>query len=85
MLTDNDGVIHKSYSLYRSLIFDHEIANESSMYHLCEGAWYKVNKEFADRIRTFIDSKCEDTDLEPYHHDEESNGNFVYRRDYGLA
>lgn len=78
ILTDTEGVPDKSYGLYRSLIFDIEPAGEDSIYHLCEGGWYKVEKAFATRLRTYLDAKCEPTDLDPYDHDVLSKGKRVY-------
>lgn len=78
VLTDTDGYANKSYSLYRSMLFDVELANEDAIYHLCEGAWYKVEKSFVTRLRTYLDAKCELTDLSPYDHDAVNNGKRIY-------
>ncbi|WP_316228816.1 DUF6119 family protein [Bradyrhizobium sp. SZCCHNR1070] len=78
ILTDTEGVADKSYGLYRSLIFDVEPEGEDAIYHLCEGGWYKVERGFAARLRDYLDSKCELTDLSPYNHDVQSNGQLVY-------
>lgn len=78
ILTDTEGVPDKSYGLYRSLLFDVEPAGEDAIYHLCEGAWYKVEKAFATRLRTYLDAKCEPTDLSPYDHDVMKKGKRVY-------
>ncbi len=78
VLTDTEGVPDKSYGLYRSLIFDTEPAGDDAIYHLCEGAWYKVEKAFATRLRTYLDAKCEPTDLAPHNHDVMSKGKRVY-------
>lgn len=78
ILTDTEGVADKSFGLYRSLIFDVEPAGENAIYHLCEGAWYKVELAFATRLRTYLDAKCEPTDLSPYNHDATSKGKLVY-------
>jgi uncharacterized protein (TIGR04141 family) len=78
ILTDTEGTPDKSYGLYRSLIFDVEPEGEDAMYHLCEGAWYRVEKVFATRIRTYLDARCEPTDLPPYNHDVISKGKLIY-------
>lgn len=78
ILTDTEGVPDKSYGLYRSVLFDIEPPGEDSIYHLCEGAWYKVEKTFATRLRTYLDAKCEPTDLSPYDHDVINKGKRVY-------
>jgi uncharacterized protein (TIGR04141 family) len=78
VLTDTEGVHDKSYGLYRSLIFDVELPDEDAIYHLCEGAWYKVEKSFATRLKTYLDAKCEPSDLSPYDHDVMRKGKRVY-------
>ena len=78
MLTDVDGNPGQSYSLYRALLFDVEPDGEQVVYHLCEGAWYRVEKSFIDRLKTYLDQKCEDTDLCPYNHDGVKEGKAVY-------
>jgi uncharacterized protein (TIGR04141 family) len=78
ILTNTEGVPEKSYGLYRSVIFDIEPEGEDSIYHLCEGAWYKVERAFATRLRTYLDAKCEPTDLAPYDHDVLDKGKRVY-------
>lgn len=44
MLTDVDGSPGRSYSIYRTLIFDAEPVGEQVIYHLCEGNWYRAEK-----------------------------------------
>lgn len=78
LLTDTDGVPDGSYSLYRSMIFDVEPAAGDTVYHLCEGAWYKVERAFATRLRDYLDAKCEVTDLAAYNHDVINKGKLVY-------
>ncbi|EAV44222.1 hypothetical protein SIAM614_15525 [Stappia aggregata IAM 12614] len=78
LLTDVDGAPGRSYGLYRSLIFDTEPADERVMYHLNEGDWYKAEKSFLRRLKTYLDAKCEVTDLCPYDHDGEKDGKAVY-------
>ncbi|MGZ9724028.1 DUF6119 family protein [Rhizobium miluonense] len=78
ILTDTEGSPDKSYGLYRSVIFDVEPGDEESIYHLCEGAWYKVERAFATRLKTYLDAKCEPTDLGPYNHDVIKKGKRVY-------
>ena len=44
VLTDADGRPDASYSIYRALMFDAEPGGEQVIYHLCEGNWYKAEK-----------------------------------------
>ncbi|NPU15163.1 TIGR04141 family sporadically distributed protein [Bradyrhizobium sp. 83002] len=86
ILTDTEGVPDKSYGLYRSLIFDIQLEGEGAIYHLCEGAWYKVERAFAARLRDYLDAKWEPTDLSAYDHDVQSNGKLIYSEEnYNIA
>lgn len=70
MLTDVDGAPGRSYSVYRSLIYDGEPLGEGIVYHLCEGKWYRVEKSYIERLKNYLDAKCFDSDLPPYNHDD---------------
>lgn len=78
MLTDGGGAAGPSYNVYRSLIFDVEPGDVAVIYHLCEGDWYKVEKSYVERLKTYLDQKCEESDLCPYNHDSTENGKAVY-------
>lgn len=78
MLTDVDGAPGRSYSVYRSLIFDGEIAAEGLIYHLCEGKWYRVEQSYIERLKNYLDAKCVDADIPPYNHDVVKDGKTVY-------
>lgn len=78
ILTDVEGSPRGSYGLYRSLIFDTEVDGESVVYHLNEGDWYKAEKSFVERLATYLNNKCETTDLCPYDHDGKKNRKAVY-------
>lgn len=78
VLTDVEGSPGRSYGLYRSLIFDTAPPDENVIYHLNEGDWYKAEKNFVERLKVYLDAKCEATDLCPYNHDGVKNGKAVY-------
>jgi uncharacterized protein (TIGR04141 family) len=78
MLTDVDGAPGRTYSVYRSLIYDGQPAGEELVYHLCEGSWYRVEKSYIDRLRDYLDAKCQDSDLPPYNHDVVKDGKAIY-------
>lgn len=78
MLTDSDGTAGPTYSIYRSVIFDVEPNGEDVIYHLCEGEWYRAEKAFVDRLRNYLDARCEANPLCPYDHDEEKDGKRAY-------
>jgi uncharacterized protein (TIGR04141 family) len=86
LLTDVEGTVSQSYNLYRTLIFEIELAQEQVIYHLCEGGWYKVEKSYVERLMIYIDKKCADSDLCPYNHDVIKDGKAVYSEEnYNLA
>lgn len=78
ILTDSDGSPGDSYSIYRSFLFETVLAGDGSSYHLCEGGWYKVDSGYVQRLKAYLDAKCEDTDLCPYNHDELTGGKRTY-------
>lgn len=78
ILCDVEGVPSRSYGFYRSLVFDAAPADQSVVYHLNEGDWYKAEKSFVARLKTYLDAKCETTDLCPYNHDDINDGKSVY-------
>jgi uncharacterized protein (TIGR04141 family) len=79
ILTDVDGSQRQGYSIYRSLIYDGEIKGDDYVYHLCEGKWYRVEKSYISRLKSYLDPKCVDADLPSYDHDSvDKNGKAVY-------
>lgn len=78
LLTDAEGRPDKSYSIYRSLIMDTAIDKDDAVYHLCDGSWYRVEKSFIERIKKYLDDRCEASELCAYNHDDEKNGIKVY-------
>lgn len=78
ILTDVEGAPGRTYGVFRSLIFDAEPQGEAVLYHLNEGDWYKAEKSFVARLKTYLDAKCEATDLCPYNHDGVKDGKAVY-------
>ncbi|MFJ5457164.1 TIGR04141 family sporadically distributed protein [Pectobacterium sp. CHL-2024] len=68
-LCNEEGVITKAYNIYRSFIYDIHFDNEDIIYHLCEGEWYKVDQDYLQSLKDYIDARCEDTLLPPYNHD----------------
>ena len=78
ILTDVEGAPSRTYGVFRSLIFDAEPQGEAVLYHLNEGDWYKAEKSFVARLKTYLDAKCEATDLCPYNHDGVKDGKAIY-------
>jgi uncharacterized protein (TIGR04141 family) len=77
VLTDPDGVPATPYSIYRSALV--EIEDDSGVvFHLCDGKWYQIEKDFLTRLQTYIDAKCAPNTLPPYNHDDERDGKQIY-------
>ena len=66
-LCDADGHIGRAYNIYNCLLVD--IVKDEKVYHICEGGWYRVEREFIEYLREYLNAKCEDTDLFDYNHD----------------
>lgn len=66
-LCDADGNISKAYSIYNCLLLD--IVEGEKVYHICEGSWYRVEREYIEHLKEYLDAKCEPTDLLDYNHD----------------
>ncbi|WP_404399917.1 TIGR04141 family sporadically distributed protein [Idiomarina seosinensis] len=49
---ENDQTV-KSYSIYQSLLFECEL--KGVCYHLCEGNWFKIEKDFVNKVKKEID------------------------------
>ena len=84
-LCDDDGQKKKSYSVYKSLLFDCKINKEN--YHLCEGNWYQIENSYINKLNNYLDTFFYDDKLLPkYEHQteekynisvSESNTNFI--------
>ena len=73
-LCNDDGVKITSYSVFKSLLFDCQFKNE--YYHLCEGNWYRINKSYIDKLKSFLDPYFyEDNYLPKYIHKSEEEYN----------
>ena len=51
-LKDENGNERESYSIYKCFLFDCDL--ESNHYHLCEGEWYRIDKNYITRLRTYL-------------------------------
>lgn len=72
VLTDEDGNPRNHYSIFKCLVFDVSIQGEEDQtYHLCEGSWYKVDRDYITRLSAYLDPRCADCDLAPYAHPSE--------------
>ncbi|UVE19407.1 TIGR04141 family sporadically distributed protein [Pseudomonas sp. LS44] len=66
-LCDAEGNISRAYNIYNCLLLD--IVEGHKFYHLCEGGWYRVEREYIEHLKQYLDAKCEPNDLFDYNHD----------------
>lgn len=79
-LCDEDGKPHKSYSVYKSLLFDCNLDNE--YFHLCEGNWYKIDSSYIAELHKILDPYFyEDKLLPDYKHNSENDYNTTTAKD----
>ncbi|UUX93809.1 DUF6119 family protein [Methanoplanus endosymbiosus] len=52
-ICDENRHIIQSFSIYKSLLFDCEF--ESKHYHICEGKWYELDKDYIVRLKKQLD------------------------------
>ncbi|MDO8876200.1 MAG: TIGR04141 family sporadically distributed protein [Pseudolabrys sp.] len=69
VLTDEDRSPRERHTVYKSLIFDTAI--DGTSFHLCDGNWYKVEKDYVSKIEKYLDPYCVEIALPAYHHDSE--------------
>lgn len=60
MIDENENM-KKSFSIYKCLIFDCEL--DGYHYHLCEGEWYRVEKDYLKKLRHTLDPVFVDFEL----------------------
>lgn len=78
-LCNEEGLITKAYSIYRSFLYDVKIDVENTVYHLCDGEWYKISEDYLTSLKEYIDGKCNNTILPPYNHDVIDKKSNLYR------
>lgn len=74
-LTDDDGFPRKTYPIYASLVFDAQLDDEKTTYHLTEGQWYAVRTEYIDELEEFLDGHYSELSLPDYVHPDEATYN----------
>lgn len=63
VLDENSRQI-RTHSIYRCLLFDAELSyDDGAVYHLVEGQWYRVDRDFVRSLTTYLDTKFEELDL----------------------
>jgi uncharacterized protein (TIGR04141 family) len=69
LVTDEHGSVGEQFSIYKSLIFDTTLDGVS--FHLCEGNWYRVEKDYVSKIEAYLDPRWTKISLPPYEHESE--------------
>lgn len=62
-LVDSEGKSKKSYSIYKCLLFDCDL--NGSFYHLCEGEWYSIEKNYIEKLQKSLDPLFVEDDFFP--------------------
>ena len=52
-IIDENGRPVKKFSIYKCFLFECEIENE--FYHLCEGEWYHIERDYLNRLASSLD------------------------------
>ncbi|MDM9261921.1 TIGR04141 family sporadically distributed protein, partial [Klebsiella pneumoniae] len=70
-LCNTEGLTTHSFSVYRCMIFDKTINNgdQTNIYHMCDGDWYKVDADYLQELSDYINCKCIPSPLPDYNHD----------------
>ena len=63
-LTNDRGETKRSYSVFKSLIFDTTLPEgEGVSYHLSEGQWYQVDQNYLRKLEKYLDDRWADLSL----------------------
>lgn len=62
VLKDDNGITVKSYPILSCMLFECEVDN--ICYHLCDGEWYAIEKDFLVRLRNELDPIFIDKDVD---------------------
>ena len=75
LLCSEDGDARENFKIYKCLIFDVELARVGPTYHLCDGNWYAVERDYVAKLNAYLDPYFAATSLMPYGHDDEGEYN----------
>ena len=74
-LDENDTVKNR-YSLFKCLVFDTKLSGETEQtYHLSEGLWYRVEDDYVNQMRSYLDPLYSPTNLPDFEHSNEGEYN----------
>ncbi|WP_233136302.1 DUF6119 family protein [Agrobacterium vaccinii] len=73
------------FSIYKSLVFEASLPNDSGIYHLSEGSWYRVEGEYIRKITDYLDDLYLDFPMPAFEHKGEGEYNeFVGKSGLGF-
>lgn len=61
LVDENGHTVGGAHSIYKCLIWDCDEGNGT--YHFCDGAWYKIETAFAEKLKTDLDVMFVESDL----------------------
>jgi uncharacterized protein (TIGR04141 family) len=70
-LCDDSGTTTESFSIYECLLFDTSLAADGPAYHLIDGNWYCIDRDYVAKLKADLDPFFSVTALMPYDHDDE--------------
>jgi uncharacterized protein (TIGR04141 family) len=70
-LCNEEGEPHDSFAMHKCLLFDTELEAAGPSYHLCEGNWYAVARDYVAKLKEELDPYFAPAVLMPYNHDGE--------------
>lgn len=82
-LIDDNGRVKESYSILKCIAVDIETPGDNLSYHLCDGNWYRVEKDYITKLQSYLDPCFEDLSLLPFKHDTEGKYNLAVEADDG--
>lgn len=74
-LCDQDGQPQETFRVFDCLIFDSEIDGTSPHYHLCDGQWYALDRDFVAKLQADLDPYFVETTMPDFDHEGEGEYN----------
>ncbi|MYD15235.1 MAG: hypothetical protein F4107_03145 [Gemmatimonadetes bacterium] len=75
-LVDEDMRPGDRHSIGKALIYDTHLEGDSAGYHLLEGVWYRVERDYMQVLQANIGDMFEDPELPPYTHEHEDEKDY---------
>lgn len=73
---DEDNTVKNEYYLYECLVFDTKLSGETEQtFHLSEGHWHRVEDDYVNQVRNYLDPLNNPTNLPDFVHSNEGEYN----------